>query len=100
MNDRMPNPPDKHANLHGMDFLGQSLHPALILFLWWLVTGQNIDHVDSLFTGNILGHKSDIADGTLRGYEFRTFNNIADGYYIAPRFLDAVAVCLFVSPCL
>eukprot|EP00884_Botryococcus_braunii_P014753 jgi/Botrbrau1/23279/Bobra.0102s0022.1 len=54
--------------------------------------GQNIDHVDSLFTGDFLGHKSDIADGTLRGYEFRTFNNVADGYYIAPRFLDAVAM--------
>lgn len=39
-------------------------------------TAQNSVHLDSLFTGNILGHKSDIADGTLRYYEFRSFDHI------------------------
>ena len=34
--------------------------------------GQNSAMIDSLFTGKVLGHKSDIADGTLRTYEFRT----------------------------
>ena len=33
--------------------------------------GQNRDMIDSLFTGNVLGHRSDIADGSLRGYELR-----------------------------
>ena len=48
--------------------------------------------IDSLFTGNILGHESDIADGRLRGYEFRSLNNIVGDYYVSPRFLEAVAV--------
>lgn len=40
-----------------------------------------------------LGHKSDIADGTLRNdWEFRSFNNLVGDYYVAPRFLDAVTV--------
>ena len=39
-------------------------------------TAQNSVHLDSLFTGNFLGHKSDIADGTLRYYEFRSFDHI------------------------
>lgn len=55
-------------------------------------TGQNSTNLDSLFTGSFLGHQSDIADGTLRGYEFRTFNNIVGDYYIAPRFLEAVVM--------
>ena len=55
-------------------------------------TGQNSTNLDSLFTGNFLGHKSDIADGTLRNYEFRTFNNIVGDYYVAPKFLDAVTL--------
>ncbi|KAL4518051.1 hypothetical protein Ndes2526B_g01513 [Nannochloris sp. 'desiccata'] len=54
--------------------------------------GQNSNMIDSLFTGNILGHVSDIADGTLRNYEFRTFNNLVGDYYVAPKFLDAVAL--------
>jgi hypothetical protein len=54
--------------------------------------GQTLQHLDSLFTGNFLGHQSDIADGTLRGYEFRQFNNVVGDYYVAPRFLHAVAV--------
>lgn len=97
--------------------------------------------IDSLFTGNVLGHKSDIAggwagwvhgrtgavpgrrarpchlappsadasapcfpaslrpaDGTLRDYDFRTFNNIVGDYYIAPRFLEKVpSVCVCVG---
>ena len=48
--------------------------------------------LDSVFTGNFLGHKSDIADGSLRGYEFRSLANIVGDYYVAPRFLDAVTV--------
>lgn len=55
-------------------------------------TGQNVAHIDSLFTGNILGHKSDIADGSLRAYEFRTFDHIVGDYYVAPSFLEKVAM--------
>ena len=54
--------------------------------------GQNSQMIDSLFTGNILGHVSDIADGTLRNYEFRSFNNIVGDYYVAPTFLDSVTM--------
>lgn len=54
--------------------------------------GQDLKYIDSLFTGNILGHRSDIADGSLRGFEFRTLNNIVGDYYVAPRFLDTVAM--------
>ena len=54
--------------------------------------GQNRDMIDSLFTGNVLGHKSDIADGSLRGWDFRTFDNLVGDYYIAPRFMDAITV--------
>lgn len=57
--------------------------------------GQNVAFIDSLFTGNRLGHETDIADGSLRGYEFRTLNNIVGDYYVAPRFLDAV--CLHIT---
>ena len=53
---------------------------------------QNSENLDSLFTGDFLGHQSDIADGTLRGYEFRSYNNIVGDYYVAPKFLDAVVV--------
>ncbi|EFJ49235.1 hypothetical protein VOLCADRAFT_42653, partial [Volvox carteri f. nagariensis] len=42
--------------------------------------------------GEVLGHKSDIADGTLRAYDFRTFNNIVGDYYVAPAFLEKVAL--------
>lgn len=55
-------------------------------------TGQNSRNLDSLFTGNFLGHASDIADGSLRAHEFRSFNNIVGDYYVAPRFLDTVAL--------
>lgn len=55
-------------------------------------TGQNSMMLDSVFTGNFLGHKSDIADGSLRGYEFRTYNNVVGDYYVAPKFLDAVVL--------
>eukprot|EP00878_Enallax_costatus_P019250 GHUV01020305.1.p1 GENE.GHUV01020305.1~~GHUV01020305.1.p1 ORF type:complete len:358 (+),score=81.86 GHUV01020305.1:442-1515(+) len=48
--------------------------------------------IDSLFTGNVLGHKTDIADGSLRGWEFRTYNNIVGDYYVAPAFLEKVAM--------
>jgi hypothetical protein len=53
---------------------------------------QNSQHIDYLFTGKTLGHQSDIADGTLRKYEFRTYENIVGDYYVAPKFLDAVAM--------
>ncbi len=56
-------------------------------------TAQNSRNLDSLFTGNFLGHQSDIADGSLRKeYDFRTYENIVGDYYVAPRFLDAVAM--------
>lgn len=54
--------------------------------------GQRAGMIDTLFTGNVLGHMTDIADGSLRGYEFRSFNNIVGDYYIAPRFLEKVAL--------
>lgn len=57
--------------------------------------GQSLEFIDSLFTGNTLGHQTDIADGSLRGYEFRQFANIVGDYYVAPRFLDAV--CLHIT---
>ena len=57
--------------------------------------GQNSQNLDSLFTGTLLGHKSDIADGSLRGYDFRRFDNIVGDYYVAPRFLQQIA--LFVA---
>lgn len=55
-------------------------------------TAQNSQNLDNVFTGNFLGHQSDIADGTLRKYEFRTYENIVGDYYVAPKFLDAVAM--------
>lgn len=54
--------------------------------------GQNASNLDYLFTGTFLGHKSDIADGTLRDYEFRKFNNIVGDYYVAPAFLEKVTL--------
>lgn len=44
------------------------------------------------FTGNILGHASDIADGSLRGFEFRSLSNIVGDYYVPPKFLEKVVV--------
>ncbi len=55
-------------------------------------TAQNSQNLDSIFTGSFLGHQSDIADGSLRGYEFRSYNNIVGDYYVAPKFLDAVVM--------
>lgn len=54
--------------------------------------GQTSQHLDSIFTGGFLGRKSDIADGSLRYEEFRSFNNIIGEYYVAPRFLTRVAM--------
>lgn len=54
--------------------------------------GQSSQFIDHLFTGNVLGHESDIADGRLRGWEFRSFANLVGDYYVSPRFLEAVAV--------
>ena len=44
------------------------------------------------FTGKILGHVSDIADGSLRGFEFRSLNNVVGDYYVPPAFLEKVVV--------
>jgi hypothetical protein len=54
--------------------------------------GQNSNFIDHLFTGNFLGHESDIADGRLRGWEFRSFAHLVGDYYVSPRFMDAIAV--------
>ncbi|GFR50488.1 hypothetical protein Agub_g12752, partial [Astrephomene gubernaculifera] len=54
--------------------------------------GQNVAHIDSLFAGEVLGRRSDIADGSLRATDFRTFNNIVGDYYVAPAFLEKVAL--------
>ena len=41
----------------------------------------------------MLGHRSDIADGSLREDDHRrTFNNLVGDYYVAPSFMDAVAL--------
>jgi hypothetical protein len=55
-------------------------------------TAQNAVHLDSLFAGNFLGQKSDIADGSLQKWDFRTYNNIVGDYYVSPRFMEKVAV--------
>jgi hypothetical protein len=55
-----------------------------------VTTGQNVHMIDSLFVGKTLGHETDIADGSLRKYEARSFANLVGDYYVAPRFLDAV----------
>ena len=57
-----------------------------------LTAAQNVQNIDYLFTGETLGHKSDIADGSLRRWEFRKYDNIQGDYYISPRFLEHVAV--------
>lgn len=57
-----------------------------------IATGQNSQNLDMLFTGKILGHKSDIADGSLRAWEFRKFENLVGDYYVSPRFLDTIVV--------
>ncbi len=49
--------------------------------------GQNAANLDSLFVGSVLGHKSDIADGSLRAYEMRKLDNLVGDYYIAPRWV-------------
>lgn len=54
--------------------------------------GQNLQHLDSLFAGKMLGHQSDIADGSLRAWEFRKFGNLVGDYCVSPRFLDAVTM--------
>ncbi|KAK9915318.1 hypothetical protein WJX75_007556 [Coccomyxa subellipsoidea] len=54
--------------------------------------GQSSQYIDHLFTGDVLGHQSDIADGRLRGWEFRTFANLVGDYYVSPRFMEAVAM--------
>eukprot|EP00200_Dunaliella_tertiolecta_P000768 CAMPEP_0202366694 /NCGR_PEP_ID=MMETSP1126-20121109/17204_1 /ASSEMBLY_ACC=CAM_ASM_000457 /TAXON_ID=3047 /ORGANISM="Dunaliella tertiolecta, Strain CCMP1320" /LENGTH=430 /DNA_ID=CAMNT_0048961797 /DNA_START=197 /DNA_END=1489 /DNA_ORIENTATION=- len=54
--------------------------------------GQNVSMIDSLFTGGYLGSQSDIADGSLRNEEFRSFNHFVGDYYIAPAFLEKVAI--------
>jgi hypothetical protein len=38
--------------------------------------GQNYHMIDGHIAGNFLGMKADIADGSLRRWEFRSFANI------------------------
>ena len=40
---------------------------------------------------SIPSHETDIADGSLRGWQFRTFANLVGDYFVAPSFLAAVA---------
>ena len=60
--------------------------------------GARRGNVDDLFIGTgrngafVLGQDSDIANGDLRYTELRSFENIVDGYYIAPSFMDAVVM--------
>eukprot|EP00199_Chlamydomonas_sp_CCMP681_P000608 CAMPEP_0119103428 /NCGR_PEP_ID=MMETSP1180-20130426/1857_1 /TAXON_ID=3052 ORGANISM="Chlamydomonas cf sp, Strain CCMP681" /NCGR_SAMPLE_ID=MMETSP1180 /ASSEMBLY_ACC=CAM_ASM_000741 /LENGTH=461 /DNA_ID=CAMNT_0007087915 /DNA_START=56 /DNA_END=1442 /DNA_ORIENTATION=- len=55
-------------------------------------TGQNASMVESHIAGNFLGAKSDLADGTLRRYEFRNFSNLVGDYWVSPRFLDRLSL--------
>ena len=73
---------------------GVALIANLILRRLSTFAGQNLQNLDSLYAGKMLGHKSDISDGSLRGYEFRKFGNIVGDYCVSPRFLDAISVCL------
>lgn len=54
--------------------------------------GQTTAHLESLFGGEFLGTKADIADGSLRYEEFRTLNNIIGEFYVAPRCLGEAGV--------
>jgi len=54
--------------------------------------GQSWQYIDSLFAGNFLGKKSDIADGSLRNQDIRTFGHLQGDYYVSPRFLETVAL--------
>jgi hypothetical protein len=56
-----------------------------------VTTGQNVAMIDSLFAGSTLGHQTDIADGSLRKYEARSFANLVGDYYVSPSFMDRVA---------
>ena len=47
---------------------------------------------ETLFKGNILGVDADVADGSHRETEFRTFGDLEDGYHVPTRFLERVAV--------
>lgn len=62
-----------------------SAPPQLLTVQLSTAAGQNLSNLDSLFVGKFLGHKSDIADGSLRAYEMRSLNNIVGDYYVAPR---------------
>lgn len=53
---------------------------------------QSWSMIDGHIAGSFLGTKSDIADGSLRRWEFRSFNNLCGDYYVAPSFLDKVTV--------
>jgi hypothetical protein len=53
--------------------------------------GQRVGMIDSLFAGKTLGHQTDIADGSLRKYEARSFANLCGDYFVSPRFVDKVA---------
>jgi hypothetical protein len=52
--------------------------------------------IDSLFTGNVLGHASDIADGSLRGYEFRWGQSFSASACVCVRACVCVCVCVYV----
>jgi hypothetical protein len=54
--------------------------------------GQTSEYIDHLFTGDLMGKRSDLADGTFRYEEFRTLNNIVGEFYISPRYLERVAM--------
>ena len=60
--------------------------------------GARRGKIDDKFIGTgakgkfVLGHDSDIGSGSLRYTELRTFGNIVDGYYIAPKYMDAVCM--------
>lgn len=45
-----------------------------------------------MLAGKVLGHSADIADGSLRRWEFKSLNHLVGDYYIAPRFLEKVRV--------
>jgi len=62
--------------------------------------GQSLDHLDAAIAGDgadgrfHLGAVSDIADGSLRHDEFRTFGHLVGDYEVAGRYASAVATHL------
>ena len=78
-----------YCSLHGQDALTELGRGSSSMRI---DMGAREGMIDSLFVGQFLGRKSDIASGELRTEELRTLNNIVGDYYVPPAFMDAVAL--------